>query len=132
MALRPNHVSGPLEYVSYESIHTILFYFQASIIIIIACHHLHTNYDHVTGPLDVTDKSVASWVCVASLHQKYRAVICFIWIHSYNFILSPIFNNHHNCMTFTHKLWHWDLFSWEEMISIDSYEKKISMYSYET
>ena len=128
MALRPNNVSGPLDYVSYESIHNISFYFQASIIIIIACHHLHTNYDHVTGPLDVTDKSVASWVSVASLHQKYRAVICFIWIHSYNFILSPIFNNHHNCMIFTHKLWHWDQIMFQALWSMFHMNPFIQFY----
>ena len=47
-------------------------------------------------------------MCSKLIPKKYRAIICFIWIHSYNFILSPIFNNHHNCMSSTHKLWLWD------------------------
>ena len=47
--------------------------------IIITCH-LHKNYG-------IETKSCFS-----------PSGVCFIWIHSYNFILCPSFNNHHICI----------------------------------
>ena len=60
----------------------------------------------MTQALEVTDKSVASWVCVTRLYQKFKAVLCFIWIHRYHFFLFPSFNNHHYCMTSPQKILH--------------------------
>ena len=60
----------------------------------------------MTQALEVTGESVASWVCVTRLYQKFKAVLWFIWIHWYHFLLCPSFNNHHSCMTSPKKLLH--------------------------